>query len=252
MNALEKTISKALARTQGMAPRDQWSAIQAQVEVLFDILEDGPAGQSASAIMDSVTQRATERPAGLLIMPSADEAKHFGAPVAPPVRIISPGGAALNDAPEMPVEHWLTLDSLVDEVRRVMPATIELDLPGFDKPLQLQRKITPGPPVTEGVKFLRLQYLADGSPDGPTVLCKTSDTTVDVEALLGEIQAGAVAQFSPTQRTVTPNTAYVRPPSLDELQKMMPAQDPGPGKDEECDAKSRISTDQRTWDKYAK
>jgi hypothetical protein len=248
MNALEKTISKALARTQGMAPREQWSAIQAQVEVLFDILDDGPVGQTAGAVLAAVKQQHSP----LLVMPSADEARHFGAPVAPPVRIISPGGAAMNDAPEMPVEHWLSLDSLVEEVKRVMPATIALDLPGFDRPLQLQRRVTPGPPVTEGVKFCRLQYLAEGSPDGPSVLCKTSDETVDVAALLGEIQAGAAAQFSPTQRKVTPNTAYVRPPSLDELRSMMPARDPGPGKDEECDAKSRIATDQRTWDRYAK
>ena len=266
MKAFEKIIEKALARTQGMNPREQWSSIQQQVEVFFDIFEDGPVGGAAAQVAEEkfrtvLAGGAAARQLGsnLIVLASQGGTNRFGellapSPVGPPVRIVTAGGGlATSDGDALPVEYWVTLDSLVEEVRRVMPEAIEIDLPGFDKPVKLSRKITQGPPVTEGVKFLRLQYLPEGSPDGPSVLCKTSDKAVDINAILSEIQAGAVAQFSPTQRKVGPHTPYVRPPSLDELRAMMPSRDPGPGKDEErAPHDESIVTDRNKWDRYAK
>jgi hypothetical protein len=267
MKAFEKLIEKAMARTQGMPPREQWASIQQQVEVFFDIFEDGGAiGYAGTAaeksaadkfrtVLASDLQQVIQKanPNGLILLPGRKEDIDSAVPVGPPVRIVYAGGPSAGDEAALPVEHWLTLDALVEEVRRVMPTVIELDLPGFAQPLKLNRKITPGPPVTEGVKFLRLQYLAEGAPDGPGVLCKTSDSSVDVQSILSEIQAGAVAQFSATQRKVEPRTPYVRPPSLDELRRMMPSSDPGPGKDEErAPHDEDIVTDRNRWDRYAK
>jgi hypothetical protein len=244
--SLERIIEKALAKHSRGSLREQWDGVKGFVDNFFEFAE--LMGDS-SPVAPKV--QATNAP--VLVMPSPQETAELSKPVAPPVRIITPGESAPEG--EIPVEHWTSIDSLQQEVMKVMPLTIALDLPGFTKPLELQRKIVPFPATFDRVKMLRLMYTADGGPDGPSVLVKTSDTEVDRDSILGEISKAAAAQYSPQERKVAPQTRFVPPPSIEEMERAMrdnPLVNPKQGQDMAVTPGCEIRTDRTGWAKYAK
>lgn len=142
---------------------------------------------------------------------------------APPVA----GATESEDDTAEEVDYWETkpgkgdgCNRLESKLKSVLPLSIEVQLPGFDKTLTLNRGVS-GP----GVKFVNVTYTLAGSQEaGPRYVCMTGmkPESIDADAIMADILSQATAMYSKEKRTIVPHAAPPQSmPSSQELQRML-------------------------------
>lgn len=92
-------------------------------------------------------------------------------------------------------------------LRKILPASITLKLPGFDAPLTLMCGI--GSP---GIRFVHVSYSLPGDTLGPRVTLMTSQKNIDPQAIVDDITMQAGALYSKEKRVIQPRPSAPPPP----------------------------------------
>ena len=106
---------------------------------------------------------------------------------------------------------------LQTKLQQLLPASIELQLPGFSQPLKLVLGI--GSP---GIKFVHVNYTIPGDSLGPRYTIMTSQKNIDPDVIVKDIMNQAAAFYSPEKRVIVPRTTPAPAlPTSQELEAML-------------------------------
>lgn len=141
---------------------------------------------------------------------------------APPV-----AGADESEEGDDDIDHWESkpgkgdgCNKLETYIKSILPISITIQLPGFDKPLELSRGVG-GP----GMKFVYITYSIPGSQEmGPryTVMTSQRAYSIDKDEILADIADQATAMYSAEKRQIVPHAApSPGMPSAQELDRIL-------------------------------
>ena len=139
---------------------------------------------------------------------------------APPVAVDSEREVSEDDD----VDYWESkpgkgdgCQRLQTKLQQLLPASIELQLPGFSQPLKLVLGI--GSP---GIKFVHVNYTIPGDSLGPRYTIMTSQKNIDPDVIVKDIMNQAAAFYSPEKRVIVPRTTPAPAlPTSQELEAML-------------------------------
>ena len=103
-------------------------------------------------------------------------------------------------------------------VKKTLPSSLTVQLPGFDKPFDLVLGV--GSP---GVRFVHISYSIPGGEMGPRVTLMTSQKdAVDKDRIVSDILNQAAAFYSKEKRVIVPKAPPpLQAPSSQEMQQML-------------------------------
>lgn len=128
--------------------------------------------------------------------------------------VTPPPVAGADDAPDDDVDYWESKPRKGDgcarleaKLKEILPVSITVELPGFDKPIELSRGI--GSP---GIRFVHVSYTIPGDPLGPRVTLMTSNKEINPEEILRDIVSQCSTMYSKEKRKIEPRVGPPPPP----------------------------------------
>jgi len=211
-------IKMVLAETQGRSPDEIYLELQRSMKIAAMIAGEttAPAQNIADYYYQANAAR-SQAPAPVLPMP-----------VNKPGPVLVSAAPPVADAGESEesgdVDYWESKPGKGDgctrletAIKKALPSSIKVQLPGFPEPLELVLGVG-GP----GIKFVNVSYTIPGDSMGPRFVLMTSQKDFDKDAIVSDIIQQAGACYSKEKRVIVPKAPPPSPmPTSQDMQRML-------------------------------